>query len=65
MANVSDPWFIPGPETRRTAPGLEHALALHHRAERRKPNERDRPPPSTFPMTAAARAALNGHKLGR
>lgn len=37
--------------------GLTVALRLLREGRRGKPNEFDRPPPSTFPMTPAARAA--------
>ena len=38
--------------------GLTAAIKLRDKAQRRKPTEADVPPPSTFPMTPAARAAL-------
>lgn len=37
-------------------PGMKQAL-MALKAQRRKPTEADRPPPSLFPMTPAAREA--------
>jgi hypothetical protein len=55
----ANPWDIPGAlNSGGEAPGLTAALRNLHRAESRAPTENDRPPISTFPMTAAARAAL-------
>jgi hypothetical protein len=52
-------WEISGPHSSgHEAPGLTAALKNLHQAESRAPTENDRPPASTFPMTAAARAAL-------
>ncbi len=56
---MSAPWRIDGPVSGPEHPDLESALRALHTAERRRPTESDAPPPSTFPMTPAARAALN------
>jgi len=39
------------------APGMTAALKALHHARRGKPSPADAPPPSTFPMTPAAREA--------
>lgn len=52
------PWQIAGPLPARSHDSLEDALRRFHLAEHRRPTDADRPPPSLFPMTRAARAAL-------
>lgn len=52
------PGWLDGAIDKDDAPGLKAALTNLHRAARRKPTEADRPPPSLFPMTPAARAAV-------
>jgi len=56
---MPNPWDIAGPfSSGHEASGLTDALRNLHRAEDRPPTEDDRPPASTFPMTEAARVAL-------
>lgn len=57
-----NPGWISGTDDRDDRPALKQALTLHHNAERRKPTDSDRPPPSRFPMTPAARAAIELRK---
>lgn len=53
------PWRLKGPIDGPSSAGLEDALRRLHLAEDRAPTDQDTPPPSTFPMTKAARAALD------
>ena len=46
-----------GPQPKPRTPGMREALAALD-AELRRPTPADAPPPSTFPMTRAAKAAL-------
>jgi hypothetical protein len=52
-------WHIDGPTSGKNAPGLEDALARLHEGRPGPARDEDRPPPSTLPMTKAARAALS------
>jgi hypothetical protein len=58
------PWRINGPSRGPDPPGLEDALRRLHEGRIGAPTETDRPPPSTFPMTKAARVALQLSKRG-
>lgn len=60
------PWRISGPlDGPAESKGLEDALKRLYLSARRKPTEADRPPPSIFPVTKAARAALRYTKESR
>jgi hypothetical protein len=48
---------LPGPDHRPEKPHLAHARQMAM-LPARKPTEADRPPPSTLPMTPAAKVAL-------
>ena len=52
------PWHLEGPTSGKNHPGLEDALARLWLGRPGPATEADRPPPSTFPMTPAARVAL-------
>jgi hypothetical protein len=54
------PLELPGPHHKgQESEGLAEAIRLFALGRRGKPDEADRPSPSTFPMTKAARAALH------
>jgi len=55
-------WEIPGADQRREHPSLHDALKRLHEGRRGPATDDDRPPISTFPITAAARAALRYSK---
>lgn len=55
---MTAPGRIPGNDERPERRAIGEALRLHHTARRGPPSADDAPPPSTFPMTKAARAAL-------
>jgi hypothetical protein len=56
---VTAPGRIPGTDDRPERRALGEALRLLHTARRGPPTEADVPPPSVFPLTKAARAALD------
>jgi hypothetical protein len=58
----SKPWHRDGPQRGPNPPGLEDALRRLHEGRHGAPTETDRPPPSTFPMTKAARVALQMYR---
>lgn len=51
-------WKLDGPDTKPERPALADALRRLYEGRPGPPTEADVPPPSTFPMTPAARAAL-------
>lgn len=52
----------PGDYDPRDAPGIKAAIKGLKKGRRGRPTEADAPPPSLFPMTPAARAALDLRK---
>jgi hypothetical protein len=55
---------LDGPSRGPDPPGVADALRRLSEGQSRTPTEADRPPPSLFPMTPAARAAIRASKKG-